>query len=322
MIKNGAAVLAALALAGCGGADPTRGRYQGMVELEQIDLAFETGGRVTVRGVEPGRAVRAGDVIARQDDVLDREQRAIRARELDVARADLALLEAGSRPEEIRAAQAQLGAARASERALTKEQARQTRLVERGVAPAAVIDDVDAQVARARGERESLEARVRLLSRGARGEELVRARARVALAEEALALEDRRLEKRVLTAPIDSVVLDVYPQAGEVVAAGAPIASLVDRRRPYADVFVRRDRAGDRDPGPGPALRRPGRGGRRRPRGRQGRDLRRARPQRRGQVAPPSACCAGSSTRPAATAAWWATTSAPSPRRSRTASGT
>lgn len=238
MIKNGAAVLAALALAGCGGADPTRGRYQGMVELEQIDLAFETGGRVTVRGVEPGRAVRAGDVIARQDDVLDREQRAIRARELDVARADLALLEAGSRPEEIRAAQAQLGAARASERALTKEQARQTRLVERGVAPAAVIDDVDAQVARARGERESLEARVRLLSRGARGEELVRARARVALAEEGLALEDRRLEKRVLTAPIDSVVLDVYPQAGEVVAAGAPIASLVDRRRPYADVFV------------------------------------------------------------------------------------
>lgn len=238
MIKNGAAALIALALAACGSPDPSRGRYQGMIELEQIDLAFESGGRVTVRAVEPGRAVHAGDVVARQDDVLDREQRAIRARELDVARAELALLEAGSRPEEIRSAQAQLGAARASERALTKEQARQVRLVERGVAPAAVIDDVDAQVARARGERESLEARVRLLNRGARGEDVARAKARVALAEEALTLEERRLEKRVLTAPIDSVVLDVYPQAGEVVAAGAPIASLIDRRRPYADVFV------------------------------------------------------------------------------------
>lgn len=238
MIKNGVALLAVIAAASCTQHDPTRGRYQGMIELEQIDLAFETSGRVTVRGVEPGRVVHAGDVIARQDDVLDRELRAIRGRELDVARAELALLEAGSRPEEIRAAQAQLGAARASEQALTKEQARQARLVERGVSPAAVIDDVDAQVARARGERESLEARVRLLNRGARSEDLARAKARVALAEEALALEDRRLEKRVLTAPIDSVVLDVYPQAGEVVAAGAPVASLVDRRRPYADVFV------------------------------------------------------------------------------------
>ena len=238
MIKNAAALLTAMAIAACSPGDPTRGRYQGMIELEQIDLAFETGGRVTVRAVEPGRSVRAGDVIARQDDVIDRELRAIRARELDVARAELALLAAGSRPEEIRSAQAQLGAARASEQALAKEQARQTRLVERGVSPAAVIDDVDAQVARARGERESLEARVRLLNRGARDEDLTRAKARVALAEESLALEDRRLEKRVLTAPIDSVVLDVYPQAGEVVAAGAPIASLVDRRRPYADVFV------------------------------------------------------------------------------------
>jgi HlyD family secretion protein len=236
MIKNSAAVVAALALAACGTPDPSRGRYQGMLELEQIDQAFEAGGRVTVRGVEPGRVVHAGDVIARQDDVLDRELRAIRARELDVARAELALLEAGSRPEEIRAAQAQLGAARASERALTKEQARQTRLVERGVSPAAVIDDVDAQVARARGERESLEARVRLLNRGARVEELTRAKARVALAEEALTLEDRRLEKRVLLAPIDNVVLGSTRRPGG--GRGRRRSRRDRRRRPYADVFV------------------------------------------------------------------------------------
>ena len=36
MIKNGAAVVVALALAACGSSDPSRGRYQGMIELEQI----------------------------------------------------------------------------------------------------------------------------------------------------------------------------------------------------------------------------------------------------------------------------------------------
>lgn len=241
MINNAwrAVVLAAVVgAAGCRAADPTVGRYQGMIELEQVDLAFEVGGKVSVRGVEPGAVVHKGDVLARQDDVLDRGDRAIRAREVEVARAALALLEAGSRPEEIRATQAQLGAARASEAALVKEEARQAKLVERGVSPAALLDDVSAQRARARGERESLEARLRLQSRGARAEELVAARARVALAEEAVALADRKLEKRVLIAPVDGAVLDVYPQAGEVVAAGAPVVSLVDRTRPYADVFV------------------------------------------------------------------------------------
>jgi HlyD family secretion protein len=209
-----------------------------MLAIEQLDLAFEVGGTLIARPIQPGQTVKRGDVLARLDDVLDRQQRAIRARELDVANADLALLEAGSRPEDIAAAKAELVAARASERTLDREEARQQRLVESGVSPPAVLDDVGAQVARARGERESLEARVSLLRRGTRREELVRARARVALAAESLALEDRRLDKRVLTAPQDGVILDVYPDLGEVLAAGAPVLSLVDRSRPYADVFV------------------------------------------------------------------------------------
>ena len=233
-----AAVLVAVAIAGCKHRDLTDGRYQGMVAIEQLDLGFEVGGRVIARPIVPGQLVKQGQVLARLDDVLERQQRAIRAREVDVARAELALLEAGSRPEEIRAAQAQLGAARVSERTLGKEQERQRHLVDTGVTAAAVLDDVGGQVARARGERESLEARVALLTRGTRREELVRARARIALAEESLALEDRRLDKRVLTAPIDGAVLDVYPDLGEVVAAGAPVLSLIDRSRPYADVFV------------------------------------------------------------------------------------
>src|SRR5512143_1358544 len=87
--------------AGCRGRDLTDGRYQGMIAIEQIDLAFEVGGKLIARPIQPGQEVKRGEVLARLDDVLDREQREIRARELDVARAELAVLEAGSRPEEI-----------------------------------------------------------------------------------------------------------------------------------------------------------------------------------------------------------------------------
>jgi HlyD family secretion protein len=177
-------------------------------------------------------------VIARQDDTLDRDQREIRAREVDVAKADLALVQAGSRAEDVRAARAQLAAARATEQSLARDVERERKLVAGGAVGRAQLDQMEAQLARAHGERASLEERVRLLVAGAREEDLTRAAARVALAEQALALEDSKLAKRVLTSPIAGTVLDTFVEPGELAAAGVAVATVVDRRHPYADVFV------------------------------------------------------------------------------------
>jgi HlyD family secretion protein len=224
--------------AGCGGPDLTEGRYQGMIELERVDLGFELSGRLAELAVQPGQDVAAGAVIARQDDTLDRDQREIRAREVDVAKADLALVQAGSRAEDVRAARAQLAAARATELSLARDVERERKLVAGGAVGRAQLDQMEAQLARAHGERASLEERVRLLVAGAREEDLTRAAARVALAEQALALEDSKLAKRVLTSPIAGTVLDTFVEPGELAAAGVAVATVVDRRHPYADVFV------------------------------------------------------------------------------------
>lgn len=242
MIKNGvrAGVLAAATVAalGCARRDVTTGRYQGMIELEEVDLGFEVGGKVATVAVRPGQEVAAGEELARLDDVLDRESRRIREREVAVAHAELALLEAGSRAEDVRAARAQLVAARATEATVKKDLERDTRLVASGTLPSAAIDETEARLARATGERAVTEERLRALSAGARVEELARAAARVAQAEQALALEEARLDKRILRAPVGGTVLDTYVEPGEVVAVGAPIATVIDRRRPYADIFV------------------------------------------------------------------------------------
>jgi HlyD family secretion protein len=240
MINNSAVfgLLVLAAASGCRAKDITDGRYQGMVEMEETDLGFEVAGKVKEVVVRPGQEVAAGAVIAVMDDVLDRQAREIRARELEVARAELTLVQAGSRVEDVRAAQAQLTAARATEATLKKELVREQALAASGVTAGAGVDDRAAQLARATGERAALEQRVRLLANGARGEELARSAARIASAEQALALEDARLEKRTLRASTAGTVLDTYVEPGEVVAAGAAIATVVDRKRPYADVFV------------------------------------------------------------------------------------
>ena len=241
MIKNWSGVVAvALAAASVGcradaaGPEP----LQGVVELDERVLAFEVAGRLKAVGVVRGAALKAGAPIATLDDSLDRPTREARAEDLRGAEAQLALLKAGSRPEDVRATQVQLDAAREVEALVRKNLARQRVLVDAGTIGAAATDDLEAQLARAEGERQSLEQRLRVQKLGARSQELDVAAARVAAAKQALAAADQRLARFALASPVDGVVLDVHLDPGELCAAGTPVATIGDVAHPYVDVFV------------------------------------------------------------------------------------
>jgi HlyD family secretion protein len=228
----------ACVLAGCGSPDVTQGRYQGMIEYEPRALAFELPGRVTAVLAQRGQPIKAGAPLARQDDTLDRDARALDAAGVAVAQAELALVQAGSRIEDVRAAEAQLASARAAEANVQTELGRERQLVARGATAGARVDALQAELAAATGGRKAQEERLRALRKGARVEEVARATARVAQATQALALDDHRIARRTLEAPADGIVQDVYLQTGEVAGAGVPVLAIADVRRPYADVFV------------------------------------------------------------------------------------
>ena len=239
MIKNGvAAMLVALALGACRKADVTEGRYQGMIEYDQRDLSFEQPGRIVELAVVRGQQIAAGALIARQDDSVDRAARDVDARAVAVAQADLALVKAGSRAEDVSAAQAQLAAARATEKDAQLEVDREKKLVDKGALPASGLDTLTAQLAAATGARQAQEQRLLALRRGSRPEDIARAQSRVDQAQQAISLDDTRLAKRQLAASADGVVQDVYLLAGEMAGAGVPVVSVVDTHHPYADVFV------------------------------------------------------------------------------------
>ncbi len=246
MIKNHQAVFAgwflllggALLQLGCGAPEERPGSFQGLVELEERTLAFEVPGRVGSLGVKRGDAVAAGAALAQLEDTLARTAESGRQREAEAAGAQLALLEAGSRPEDVRAASAQLRAARASEALLAKQLERERELVARGVSTQAVLEELEARHRAAVAERQALEQRRGALAKGARPEELRVAEARAAAAAEAVKLDAERVRLHTLRARHPGAVLDVHVEEGEVVAAGAPVVTLADLDRPYADVFV------------------------------------------------------------------------------------
>ena len=99
MINNqGKALLLLLAVACSSSHAQTPPGYQGVVELEETALAFETGGRVRRLAVTEGDRVEAGAVIAELDDELARATRAARVLDVEAARSQMELVAAPARP--------------------------------------------------------------------------------------------------------------------------------------------------------------------------------------------------------------------------------
>jgi len=212
--------------------------FQGIVEFEEVQLAFEFPGRLRNLWVRRGDRVQAGDRVAAIDDSL--EQAATRARrsESEAASARAAVTQAGSRPEELRGLEARVRAADASVRQLSDNLRRQTQLLEQGAAPPALVDELRAQLDRATAERDALAQSLALSSKGPRREEIAAQRSQAAASAALLDAQQRREQGFEISAPIAGEVLDHHHEPGEVVGAGTPIVTLADTARPFAEVFV------------------------------------------------------------------------------------
>jgi HlyD family secretion protein len=240
MVKNAAVrffAVASLACA-CQRAPAVPQGFQGLVEYDQRVIGFEVPGRVQEVPVVRGDLVKAGQPLAKLDDTLERLTVDERQKEQAAAEADLALLLAGTRREDIASGAADFRGAMAMEEEARKEDDRVRRLVAGGAMPQAELDKADAELARAGEQRKALEARLGELQRGSRPEEIARSRARVDEARAVLALEQERLARYTLAANADGEIVDVEVKVGELAAVGTPAVTVADTSHPYADVFV------------------------------------------------------------------------------------
>ncbi len=96
------------------------GFYSGTIQVDEVQVSTEYGGRVAEVIVEEGQAVRQGQVLARLDTTLIDDQIAIAEAQLAVALAGLSQLQAGARPGAVAIAEAEKAQAEA-----TRDAARQ-----------------------------------------------------------------------------------------------------------------------------------------------------------------------------------------------------
>ena len=227
-------------------------RASGYVEATEVRVAPEVGGRILELPVAEGDRVSAGTLIARLD-TSDTELALRRAQaERDQAAAQLRLLQAGARAEDIRQARAQADSATAEVRAAQSElqaaaadlqrfeallsanagsrKQRDDAALRREVAAARVA----AAEERARAAREGL-ARV---SAGSRPEEIAAGRARVAAADANIATLQKTLADAEVRAPVAGIITAKIARAGELVAPGTPMIVITDLDHAWANVYV------------------------------------------------------------------------------------
>ena len=211
---------------------------QGVIEHEDRVIGFEVAGRIVEVNVSRGQHLKPGAVVARLDDTLEKPVRALRAAEVQGAEAQLALLQAGTRVEEIRASQAQIAALDSQADITRKNLVRQQSLLAQGALPPNVVDETSAALAGTLERKRALQEQLKAQRRGARDEEIAAAIARVDAARAALAAQDERMGRYTLTTLSEGDVTDVHIEPGEMGVPAAPAVTLADLDHPYVDVFV------------------------------------------------------------------------------------
>jgi HlyD family secretion protein len=243
----------AMLAAVCRQPPPTdRVRVSGQVEATDVRVSAQVAGRILELPVTEGSRVEAGALIARLD-TADAALALARARaERDQADAQLRLLRAGSRPEDIRQADAQLAAAESDRAVALAEVTAAQPDVDRFEALLASKsgsrkqrDDAVARrdVARERvgatkGRIEAASEALARLKAGSRREEIAAAAARVAGADVQIQILEKAIADATITAPIAGIVTDVVAEVGELVAPRAALVILTDLDRAWANVYV------------------------------------------------------------------------------------
>jgi HlyD family secretion protein len=228
---------AVIALAGCrrNAADSNTIRLNGRIESTSVDLAPKIAGRVSEVLVREGARVKAGDLLVRLDlgdtaIAVEREQAGVRSAE---ARADD--VKAGSRSQEIAAAQAELTDRRASLQLAAKENERQTFLLSKRVGTQRDYDRAHTDLERARAAVAASEERLALVQAGARKNQTLAAEADAQRAAAVLKQSVVLAKENEIRAPADGIVLHRLAEPGQLVSPGQPAVTLA-----FADhLFVR-----------------------------------------------------------------------------------
>lgn len=198
----------------------------GNVDIRQVDLAFNATERIVSMLVQEGDRVEQGQLVA----VLRKERLEAAADAMEAqtnAQAEqLARLMAGSRPEEIRRAQAEYDAAQADANNASITNRRLQALVAEDATTVQNADDARARAEIADAKLRSAKETLNLAIAGPRKEDIAAAEATLGAYKAQLALARRELADANLYAPSAGIIQNRILEPGDMASPATPVYTL------------------------------------------------------------------------------------------------
>ena len=205
---------------------------EGIVETlpgRQIEVGTDLlSARIASMRVKEGDYVKKGEILATLLATDIDAKVAESESELGASRARLAEVVTGSRPQELRRAEAALDAAAAAAALAKAEYERSVHLQKQGLISDASFDEKSAALKAAQASRQEAYEEVSLLKAGPKKETIRFYEESVGRAEAALAYYKSLLDKTVIRSPIDGKVIRKDLEEGESVVPETPILVVAD----------------------------------------------------------------------------------------------
>ncbi|MGR3752078.1 secretion protein HlyD [Edwardsiella anguillarum] len=210
----------------------------GNVDIRTVDLGFRISGRLASLSVDEGAAVKPGMLLGRLDDApyvnALNEARANAA----AAQANLALLQAGYRSEEIAQAQAAVAQADANYRYAQSFLDRQQGLWASRAVSANELDNARTNRNQARAQLQQARDKLAQYQAGNRPQQIEQAQAQLQQAQAAQAQAELNLHDAALFAPSAGTVMTRAVEPGTMLAAGNTVFSVALTRPVWVRAYV------------------------------------------------------------------------------------
>ena len=201
-------------------------RIYGNIDIRKADLAFNEQERIVQVLVEEGDRVTAGQVLARlQTNRLEAQIREIEAK-IGAQQEVVKRLEAGTRPQEIDQARAEMAAARARVKNTVKNYERVRKTSGTGATSQQALDNALALLDVDQAQLKVKEKALNLALEGTRKEDIAAAKNRLKALKASFSLLQIRLSDMALTSPAKGVIQNRILEPGEMASPNRPVLTL------------------------------------------------------------------------------------------------
>lgn len=241
-------LVAVLGVAGYYGYDRYIGEKQsaglqatGTIEATQVELRAKVAGTLQKLALAPGEPVKGGQLVAeitRNDLIAQKERDALTVIK---ARAQLADLASGAREQEIKDAEIAVDTARLNNEKAASDYDRASKLYQEKIISTSEMERAEITFKQSENQLESARTKLSLLLSGNRPDQIEAARVELERSSAVLKASEALLEDARIICPIDGTVLTRNFENGEVVQAGASVATVANLNDMWIKVYIPTD---------------------------------------------------------------------------------